>query len=259
MDAKCPLTQKLDSQLLIFSSTYRNKKSKMNKALSLFTFGFFALSITLISGNNNAVKQVSKHAKMDELESARLQSYKFSAFAAFNMEIEKELHDMKKSSSKIDKLHKDVQPLQFSAFLSALQTQDPPSAMPTVSSVANSLKFQSAFLTDMPSVSPATSPTLKPIAATPVCFLGAHCFSNGTNPCISGTYCSDEVSPSICLLDNGQDLTLSCTANHADCSAQSTCCSGAFTCSPVGNTKICTRMVPPLCNLPQSSLAKDEL
>ena len=225
----------------------------MNKALSLFTFGFFALSITLISGNNNAVKQVSKHAKMDELvESARLQSYKFSAFAAFNMEIEKELHDMKKSSSKIDKLHKDVQPLQFSAFLSA---------------------FQSAFLTDtsmpsisptsMPSISPTTSPTIKPIDAAnvtlPVCFLGAHCFSNGTNPCISGTYCNDEVSPSICLLDNSQDLTLSCTANHADCSAQSTCCSGAFTCSPVGNTKICTRMVPPLCNLPQSSLAKDEL
>lgn len=217
------------------------------KALK-FTLGLSTFLFVFSSENNLVAKSPDdgfiKRAKMDELESARLLSYKFSAFAAFNMEIEKELHDIKKSSNKVDKLHKELQPMQFSALLSALYS-DAPSQQPTI------------LNTDKPTAVPSSVPS-SPSSTVPVCYLGAFCFTNGTNPCISGTYCSSGTSPSVCLLDSSKDLTGSCTANHADCSSQSTCCSNAFTCTPVGSSKICSRIIPPLCSLPQASLA-DEL
>lgn len=223
------------------------------KAL-IFTLGLSTLILALSSENNMIAKPIVedgfiKRAKMDELESARLLSYKFSAFAAFNMEIEKELHDInKKTSSKVDKLHKEMQPLQFSALLSTLYS-DTPTHQPTILNTNVPTAFPS-------STSPST--TSPPVTTVPVCFLGAYCYTNGTNPCISGTYCSSATSPSVCLLDSSKDLTSSCTANHGDCSSQSTCCSNAFTCTPVGSSKICSRIIPPLCSLPQASLA-DEL
>jgi len=231
-------------------------------------------------------------------------SYKFSAFAAFNMEIEKELNlpkAPKKKNPGMQKVAYQFNSAFFTDTPSATPTSvaslhgassfkfnsaffDSPTARPTsVASLheATSFKFNSAFFasetpsemtTAMPSLIPglSQSPTISPSlisqsptalpsiftatsnSSLPVCYLGAYCTS-AFDSCIKGTTCSTIGSPSVCLLDPTTDLTSSCTANHKDCSAQSTCCSNAFTCTAMGSSSICTRKVPPLCSLPQAS------
>lgn len=284
-----------------------------------------ALSYLVISSNGNVVKPILDDGVRAHSQTADM-SYKFSAFAAFNREIEKEIGTQsQQSTSKTKRQSGVIRPL-FNAVPTEKPTQTPtsnlvinsikfhsafltdvPSQTPTTSLILNSYRYHSAFLTDQPSQYPTTSapstfqpsdipttssspttsqpsaypttsspstsqpsqpsqypttespqtnsPTESPAfkaGALPLCYLSAYCATNGTNPCISGTYCSTG-SPNICLLDSSKDLTSSCTANHGDCSSQSTCCSSAFACTAVGSSKVCTRITPPLCSIVQSA------
>jgi hypothetical protein len=103
--------------------------------------------------------------------------------------------------------------------------------------------------TTIPSVVP-TSLMTTATSSSSVCLYGGYCTtSGGRSPCVAGTYCNiQSIWYSQCLIDASTDLISGCTSNYMDCSITSTCCSGAFVCSPT--LKTCQPKTSPYCVSP---------